>query len=157
MTAAMAGAHRARAVEPRDETGPSTGPCQVAGQRSAHWPFWVFLGLSVEDLRRQPDYGGGGEWVPNKIPERNLACPKLTQRASLLTRSRPHNYRQAIGPRNRVRENEISAEAQTVQANPRQNYGEPKSDQQSFSQPHIHFIEHLTCLTEKPLEEHNEH
>jgi hypothetical protein len=115
---------------------------------------WIICGGPEKATRLRR---GGGEWVPNKIPERNLACPKLTQRASLLTRSRPHNYRQAIGPRNRVRENEISAEAQTVQANPRQNYGEPKSDQQSFSQPHIHFIEHLTCLTEKPLEEHNEH
>jgi quercetin dioxygenase-like cupin family protein len=49
----------------------------------------------VKDRRRRPE---GGEWEPIKIPHRNLAyVPKSTQNRSLLTRSRPSSYRQAIG------------------------------------------------------------
>jgi hypothetical protein len=48
--------------------------------------------------------GGGVEWEPIKIHHENSAYVlNLSQHASLLTRSRPHSYRQAIGPRNQVR------------------------------------------------------
>jgi hypothetical protein len=57
--------------------------------------------------------GGGGEYEPIKILYENLAyVPNLTQRASLLPRSRPHSYRQSIGPWNRVRELELQRKAQ---------------------------------------------
>jgi hypothetical protein len=36
-----------------------------------------------------------------------------------------------------------------------QNYGEPKSDQQSFSQPYRHFIEQLMDVAEKPPQKHS--
>jgi hypothetical protein len=55
----------------------------------------------VKDRRWRPE---GGEWEPIKIPHRNLAyVPKLTRNRSLLTRSRPSSYRQAIGLRNWAR------------------------------------------------------
>jgi hypothetical protein len=55
--------------------------------------------MTGEDNQR-----GGGAWEPIKIPYRNLAfIPKLTRRLSLLTRSIPPSYRQAIDPRNQVR------------------------------------------------------
>jgi hypothetical protein len=46
----------------------------------------------------------GGEWEPIKIPLGNLAyIPKSIRRPSLLSRSRPHSYSKAVGPRNRAR------------------------------------------------------
>jgi hypothetical protein len=48
--------------------------------------------------------GGGGEWESIKIPRRILAyILESTGCPSLLTRSRPLSYRQAIGPRNQAR------------------------------------------------------
>jgi hypothetical protein len=41
----------------------------------------------------------GGEWKLIKISHMNLTyISNLTQHASLLTRSKSHSYRQAIGP-----------------------------------------------------------
>jgi hypothetical protein len=52
-----------------------------------------------------------GEWEPIKILLENLAyIPKSTRRPSLLTRSRPHNYRKAINPQNRVSKTGNTAE-----------------------------------------------
>jgi hypothetical protein len=45
----------------------------------------------------------------NSSPKLGL-CPKQTQRASLLTRPRPHSYRRANGPRNGARDSGITAE-----------------------------------------------
>jgi hypothetical protein len=57
---------------------------------------------TLKNRRRRPE---GGEWELIKILHRNLAyVSNRTQRVSLLTRSRPHSYRQAIGPRNLVRQ-----------------------------------------------------
>jgi hypothetical protein len=77
--------------------------------RVARWPCskgnqqWV-TGLpnpSVKDRRSRPE---GVEWEPIKIPQWNLSyIPKSTRCTSLLTWSRPSSYRQAIGPRNQVR------------------------------------------------------
>jgi hypothetical protein len=59
-----------------------------------------YIGM-LKDRRRRPE---GGEWESIKIPHRNLAyVPKSTRNPSLLTRSRPPSYRQAIGLRNRAR------------------------------------------------------
>jgi hypothetical protein len=57
--------------------------------------------MCVKDRRWRPE---GGEWEPIKIPHRNLAyIPKSTRTLSLLTRSRPSSYRQAIGLRSWAR------------------------------------------------------
>jgi hypothetical protein len=57
---------------------------------------------TMKDRRRRPE--GRGEWEPIKIPYRNLVyIPKLTRSPSLLTQPRLPSYRQAINPRNRVR------------------------------------------------------
>jgi hypothetical protein len=48
----------------------------------------------------------------NSLRELSL-CPKVDlQRASLLAQSRPHSFRKAFGPRNRVRQTEIIAKTQ---------------------------------------------
>jgi hypothetical protein len=53
----------------------------------------------------------GVEWESIKIPRRNSGyILKSTQHPSLLTRVRPHNYRKAIGPQNRIRNHENTAE-----------------------------------------------
>jgi hypothetical protein len=50
---------------------------------------------------------GGGECEPIKIHRVNLTyVSNQTRRPSLLTRSRPHSYRRAIDPQNRIRQNE---------------------------------------------------
>jgi hypothetical protein len=55
--------------------------------------------------------GGGGEWEPNKIFQRNLTyVPKLTQHVSLLTRSRLRSYQQVTSDRNQVRKPQITVE-----------------------------------------------
>jgi hypothetical protein len=62
-----------------------------------------YLGGSVpfEGPERRPE---GGEWESIKILLENLAyIPKSTRNPSLLTRSRPPSYRQAINLRNRAR------------------------------------------------------
>jgi hypothetical protein len=57
--------------------------------------------------------GGGGEWESIKIPRGNLTfVSNLIRRASLLARSRAHNYRKASGPQNWVRQLEIALETQ---------------------------------------------
>jgi hypothetical protein len=62
-----------------------------------YYTFFVVL----KDRRRRSE---GGEWEPIKIPYRNLAyVPRSTRNRSLLTRSRPSSYRQAIGLRNWAR------------------------------------------------------
>jgi hypothetical protein len=49
--------------------------------------------------------GGGGEWEPIKISQRNSTyIPNRNRRASLLARGRPHSNIQAISHRNRVRQ-----------------------------------------------------
>jgi hypothetical protein len=48
----------------------------------------------------------------NSLRELGL-CPKVDlQRVSLLAQSRPHSFRKAFGPRNRVRQTEIIAKTQ---------------------------------------------
>jgi hypothetical protein len=65
------------------------------------------------DTKGQEKATRGGEWEPIKISRGNLTYVlNLTQSVSLLTRSKPHSYRQPIDPRNQVRENEILAESQ---------------------------------------------
>jgi hypothetical protein len=74
--------------------------------------------------------GGGGECEPIKIHRENLAyVPNLSQRASLLARPRPHNYRKAIDPQNRVRKPNFERKYKSVQANPRAKLRQPKSVQ----------------------------
>jgi hypothetical protein len=54
---------------------------------------------------------GGVDWEPNKsLGEKLTYLPNQTQRVSLLTRPRPHNYREVSDPRNSVR-NKISVDA----------------------------------------------
>jgi hypothetical protein len=51
--------------------------------------------VKLKDRKWRPE---GGEWEPIKIPLRNVAyVPKSSRNYSLLTRSRPPSYRQAIG------------------------------------------------------------
>jgi hypothetical protein len=62
----------------------------------------------VKDWRRRSE---GGEWEPIKIPLENLAyIPKSTRSSSLLTRSRPLSYKQAISLRNRARDHSRNTE-----------------------------------------------
>jgi hypothetical protein len=59
------------------------------------------LGITCEGLEKAIR---GGEWKSIKIPHRNLTyIPKSTWCTSFVTRSRLSSYRQAIGPRNQVR------------------------------------------------------
>jgi hypothetical protein len=68
----------------------------------------VVVIVYVKDQRRRPE---GGEWESIKIPWGNSGyVPKLTQRPSLLTRPRPHSYRETIGPRNWIRKYRNTAE-----------------------------------------------
>jgi hypothetical protein len=64
--------------------------------------------LLLKDRRRWTEES---ECEPIKIPWGNLAyIPKWTRRSSLLTRSRPYNYRKAIGPRNQIRNHQNTTE-----------------------------------------------
>jgi hypothetical protein len=63
-----------------------------------------FISVYFEGPEKVTRGGGGGEWEPIKIPQVNLSyIPKSIRCPSLLTRSRSHSYRKAIGPQNRVR------------------------------------------------------
>jgi hypothetical protein len=91
--------------------------------------------VMVKDRIRRAEEGGERE--PIKILRRNSAyVPNLTQHTSLLTRSRPHSYRQAISPRNRARNLESNWKHNPMQANPK---GQPKLDQLGFHS--------LTCIS----------
>jgi hypothetical protein len=58
--------------------------------------------------------GGSGKWEPIKISQRNsVYVPNLTKCASLLTRSRPHSYKQVISHRNRVRKPKNTSKSMT--------------------------------------------
>jgi hypothetical protein len=99
----------------------------------------------------------GGEWETIKIPHENLAyVPNLTQRASFLTRLRPHSYRKAIGPQNQVRQprNTVEDNTRCKQGHVR-DYGKQKQTT-SNSSPFVHFTEQLICVTEKSQKKHNE-
>jgi hypothetical protein len=94
--------------------------------------------------------GGGGEWEPIKILYENLAyVPNLTQRASLLPRSRSHSYRQSIGPWNRVRELELQRKAQIGVSKATSEPTATNTVQQPFSLSHAHSIKHFMCVTNK--------
>jgi hypothetical protein len=83
----------------------------------------------------------GGEWESIKIPEGNSAyIPKLTLCPSLLTRPRLHNYREAIGPQNRVRNHSRNMK-QCQQEHVRDR--RQKTDQRSV---HV-----LTCISSNTL------
>jgi hypothetical protein len=61
----------------------------------------------------------GGEWEPIKILCENFSyVPNSTWRASLLTRPRPHSYRQTIVPQNRVSETETHRNHNKIQVKP---------------------------------------
>jgi hypothetical protein len=68
---------------------------------------------------------GGNEWKSIKIPQRNLAyITNSIRHVSLLTRSRPHSYRETIGPQNRVMQTKNTAEDDTqCNQSHMQNYG----------------------------------
>jgi hypothetical protein len=70
--------------------------------------------LYLKDQIRWPE---GDEWESIKIPQRNSTYVlNLTQGVILLTRSRPHNYRQAISPQNRVSKPKLERKHKIVQA-----------------------------------------
>jgi hypothetical protein len=57
---------------------------------------------------------------PIKILYQNLRyVPNQTQHTSLLTRPRPHSYREAIDPRNQIRNLELKWKHKMMQANPK--------------------------------------
>jgi hypothetical protein len=75
---------------------------------------------------------GEGEWEPIKIPQRNFAyVPKLTQRASLLTRSRLLSYRQATSLRTGLGNLESQQKHESMLARTRTRLCRQKLDQKS--------------------------
>jgi hypothetical protein len=74
----------------------------------ASWPLVPFsLGLAqsvhVLNWRTREGDQRGGEWETIKIPRGNLAyILKLSWHVSVLTQSRPHSYKKATSPQNRV-------------------------------------------------------
>jgi hypothetical protein len=76
------------------------------------WRHQSLSGIMKDQIR----WSKGGEWEPIKIPQGNLTyVPNRFQRASFLTRPRPHSYWTTIGPQNRVRELESMRKHKMVQ------------------------------------------
>jgi hypothetical protein len=74
-------------------------PSQFSG-----FPNLRKLDLQLIDIEGSEMATRGGEWEPIKLSLWNLAyIPKSTRTLSLLTRSKPSSYRQAIGLRSRAR------------------------------------------------------
>jgi hypothetical protein len=100
------------------------------------------------------DQKGGGEWEPIKIPQQNLPyVPKLTQRASLLSRSRLRSYRQDTSSRNRVRKPQITAETWIDASKNMCETMLTKIRLKISLSPHRHFTEHLVGVFGKPPRE----
>jgi hypothetical protein len=76
-------------------------------------------------------------------------CPKLDPRASLLTQSSPHSYRQAIDPRNRVREQKLQRKARIDDSKATREPTATNTAQKPFSLSQEHSIEHFLCITKK--------
>jgi hypothetical protein len=86
-----------------------------------------------EKWRTGEDDQRGGEWEPIKIPRENLAyIPNQTQHASLLTRSRPLSYWEAVGHQNRVRYQDHSNSPKQSKQSYMWDFGKPKLNQQAI-------------------------
>jgi hypothetical protein len=79
-------------------------------------------------------------YIDNYMRLRSCIQNVNTQRVFLLTRSRPHSYRQVNSPWNWVRNLESKWKHNKMQANLKR---QQKSDQFGFSLHHAYFIEHL--------------
>jgi hypothetical protein len=88
--------------------------------------------------------GGGGKWEPIKILDENLAyILKLTRHVSLLAQTRPHNYKEAIGPQYRVRQSAITAKDGTrCEQKHVRGY-----DNQNQTNKAIHYLSHISPNT----------
>jgi hypothetical protein len=96
-----------------------------------------------------------GECEPIKILDEELAyVPNHTQHASLLTRSKPHTYWQAIGPQNQVTTPKIIAESQIDESKTTNKITATKQSK-NLLLPHAHFIKHLMYMTKNPSWKHN--
>jgi hypothetical protein len=96
----------ARAAQSSTTLTQSVVLSRTAMASRAEFLWWA---LPLKDGIRRLE---GGEWESIKIPQGNSAyVPNQTQRASLLTRPRPHSYRKANGTQNRARELEKQRKA----------------------------------------------